>query len=239
MRRVAVVVIVVLATLGLAGPASAGGPTSVLLASPSLDKAAGLYNDDGAYSRLAAAVGVERSVVADPKVPSGLGVGPGSDAINVTWLAHDVWIWRVDRVHVEPDGKVWLNTMLTDDSGELPYEPGGVWHQAAQPAQLKALLAELGLWRSDAAKPKALNEPEAATITGGGDDSAAPPADEPATATTTTTPIASTSPSPWLFAAIALLGLALGFAVRPALALAARLRGRDPRQQLIDAGVQR
>lgn len=237
MRRVAVVVIVVLATLGLAGPASAGGPTSVLLASPSLGKAAGLYNDDGAYRRLEAAVGVERSVVADPKVPSRLGVGPGSNAINVTWLAHDVWIWRVDRVHIEPDGKVWLNTMLTDDSGVLPYESGGVWHQAAQPAQLKAVLVELGLWRSDAAKPKALNEPESATITGGG-DSAAPPADEPAT-TTTTTPIASTSPSPWLFAAIALLGVALGFAVRPALAMAARLRGRDPRQQLIDAGVQR
>lgn len=232
MRRVAVVVIVVLATLGLAGPASAGGPTSVLLASPSLNKAAGLYNDGGAYSRLAAAVGVEGSVVADPKAPSRLGVGPGSDAINVTWLAHDVWIWRVDRVHVTTGGKVWLNTMVADDSGALPYESGGVWHQAANSAQLKAILAELGLWRSGTATSKALNEPEDA-IAGG--DNAAPPTDEAATATTTTTPIASISPSPWLFAAIALLGVALGFAVRPTLAMAARLRGRDPKQQLIDA----
>ncbi|WP_205117815.1 hypothetical protein [Tenggerimyces flavus] len=227
------VLFVLVGLLGFAAlPAQAGGPTSVLLASPTLQKAAALYNAGGDYTRLADAVDLEGAVVADSKVPARLGIGPGSGAINLTWLMHDVWIWRVDRVQIEPDGKVWLNTTIADSGGNLAVEGDGVWHAAPQPKELVALLTKLGVWDGVGSKKA---QPDNAIVTGGsgavggGGDDAAPPAAD------TTTPVASTSPTPWLFAAIALLGVGVGFAVRPGLALAARFRGRHPKQQLIDA----
>lgn len=226
MRRIAVVLFVLVGLLGFAAlPAQAGGPTSVLLASPTLQKAAALYNADGDYRRLADAVDLRGNGVADSKVPARLGTGPGSGAINVTWLMHDVFVWRVDRVQIEPDGKVWINTTLADSGGELTFKDDGAWHASPEPKELVALLTKLGVW-DGAGKAKA----DDGIVTGGtgavggGDDGA-----------TTTTPIASSSPSPWILAAIALLGVGLGFAVRPALAMAARMRGREPKQQLIDA----
>jgi hypothetical protein len=224
MRRMAVLLLILVGVLGFAGTAQAGGPTSVLLASPTLQTAAALYNSGGDYDRLAEAIGIERSFSADRDVPSQLGVGPGSGSINVTWLMHDVWVWRVDRVQIEPGGNVWVNTTLSRENGELALDDGGVWHQAERPKELVALLTELGVWDGVGS---AQAEPDNAIVTGGEDSKAAPPA--------TKTAAAASDPSPWLFAAIALLGVALGFAVRPALGVVARLRARGPRQQLIDA----
>src|SRR5262245_30971387 len=68
-------------------PASAGGPTSVILVSPGRQATASLYTTDEAYSRLENLLG--SNPVKDPAAPDVTG-GPGSDAINVTWLVHDV-----------------------------------------------------------------------------------------------------------------------------------------------------
>jgi hypothetical protein len=227
------VVLVVFGLLGLSAlPASAGGPTSVLLASPTSRTAAALYNSGGDYDRLATAIGLERSFAADRSVPSRLGVGPGSGSINITWLMHDVFVWRVDRVQIEPDGKVWLNTTLSKENGELVFDDEGVWHQAAEPKQLVALLTKLGVWDGAGSKQA---DPDNAIVTGGTGSEAAPPAAQKPAPTGATTTVAASSVSPWWLAAIGLLGAALGLAIRPALAMAARFRSRGARQELIDA----
>src|ERR671931_11148 len=72
--------------------------------------AAALYATDEAYGRL------ERLLVEnpspDPAAPDVHG-GPGSDAINVTWLIHDVSVWRVDRVFTDAPGGPWIETIMS------------------------------------------------------------------------------------------------------------------------------
>jgi hypothetical protein len=124
------------------GVASAGGPTSVLLVSPGRQATASLYNNDEAYARL------ERLLVpepkADPAAPSLQG-GPGSDAINVTWLIHDVQIWRVDRIYTDATGGgPWVETLLLPD-GTGAFGSTGTFHRPADSTELIALLSALKL----------------------------------------------------------------------------------------------
>jgi hypothetical protein len=122
-------------------PASAGGPTSVLLVSPGRHATASLYTTDEAYARLLRMVG--ENPVADPAAPDVHG-GPGSDAINVTWLVHDVQIWRVDRVFTDAAGGPWIETVLLTEGGSA-FEKPGVKHRATDPKELVALLSALKL----------------------------------------------------------------------------------------------
>ncbi|MFE2421325.1 hypothetical protein [Streptomyces hokutonensis] len=64
--------------------------------------------------------------------------------INVTWLAHDISPWRVDRVFpVESRPQaVWIHT-AADVPGNANLN--GYWHRAEHPAQLRALLRKLGV----------------------------------------------------------------------------------------------
>jgi hypothetical protein len=108
-----------------------------------------------------------------------------------------------------------------------------VWHQAAQPKELVALLTKLGVWDGVGSKQA---DPDNAIVTGGTGPEAAPPAaQQPAPATAAASDAAARSLSPWWLAAIGALGVALGLPLRPALTLATRLRTRGARQQLIDA----
>jgi hypothetical protein len=125
--------------LAVPGIASAGGPTSVLLVSPSRQATASLYVNDEAYDRL------ERLLIQDPQpdssAPSVQG-GPGSDAINVTWLLHDVQIWRIDRIYTEASGGPWVETlMLPNGTGAL--ESHGIVHRPADGKELIALLSAM------------------------------------------------------------------------------------------------
>ncbi|MFC9847341.1 hypothetical protein ACFWFF_09480 [Streptomyces sp. NPDC060223] len=119
--------------------AAAGGPTSVLVVSPESEETAALYYSDEEYGELQRLLGDPAS--GSREEPPGLGVGDGRQ-INVTWLAHDVSPWRVDRVY--PDtaggGEVWIHT-----ANEVPQSTNGYWHKAAQPDEVRALFKSLGV----------------------------------------------------------------------------------------------
>ncbi|MFL6143350.1 MAG: hypothetical protein ACJ72N_15985 [Labedaea sp.] len=121
--------------------ASAGGPTSVLLVSPGRQATASLYTTDEAYGRLLSLLGEDP--VADQGAPNLTG-GPGSDAINVTWLVHDVQIWRVDRIFTDAAGGPWIQTIMAQD-GNPELDATGIVHRAVAGKELIALLSAMRL----------------------------------------------------------------------------------------------
>lgn len=147
-------------------PASAGGPTSVLLVSPTRQVATALYHSDAAYTRLQELLG--ETPGNDPLAPALKG-GPGTDAINVTWLIHDVQVWRVDRIFMAQDGP-WIETNLNRD-GTLKFDQSGVVHRASDAKALVELLAMLkligpapppanqGMWSPATASPQTVTTP--------------------------------------------------------------------------------
>ncbi|MER6403342.1 hypothetical protein ABT269_07425 [Streptomyces viridosporus] len=121
-----------------ASPASAGGPTSVLVVSPGSGETASLHYEDEEYGELERLLG--------PLGAGTRGKPPEADLISarlitMTWMVHDVQPWRVDQVYPAHDGgAVWIHTAerLTDASD-------GRWHRAEHPSELRALLGRLGV----------------------------------------------------------------------------------------------
>jgi hypothetical protein len=148
LRRILLVLLTAL--LGLtgwadaAGSAYAGGPTSVLLVNTGRARVHALYLTDTAYDRLAAAVGETAGASTPPP-----GVGGGSkDEVKLTWLIHDVTVWRLDRVVLTRNDGIWIETalMLPED------DDTGRWHRAHDDQSLTALLSAAGLL-GEQAKP--------------------------------------------------------------------------------------
>ena len=83
---------------GAAGLAHAGGPTSVLIVNPSAQRATGLYYTQASYDELARAIG------GGGDQPSGSLGKPasvdldGQPGIRLTWMIHDVSVWRTDGI---------------------------------------------------------------------------------------------------------------------------------------------
>ncbi|MEU6826756.1 hypothetical protein ABZ921_39650 [Streptomyces atriruber] len=124
--------------------AAAGGPTSVLLVSPESTESASLYCSDKEYAELESWLAPSSSGRKPGEEPPGLDVSRGSRQINVTWMAHDVLPWRVDRVYAPQSGKkkdadVWVHRSTDIES------LNGDWHRAAEPGRLLSLFKELGL----------------------------------------------------------------------------------------------
>ena len=180
----------------------------MLLASPYTDSAAALYYADDDYARL-------QSLLGGADLPTGPTAAPptsaaGSPYVTATWLIHDVWVWRIDRIFLVGD-EVWVVSETSTDGAALtgegmyPGETGSasaVWHRPADPGALTALLAGRGLTPGAAA----------ATVI-------------PAAATQQATPIPSTSSSAWLWGIGGLLaGLIVGLGVGTALVRAAATR---------------
>lgn len=205
-------------------PASAGGPTSVLLVSAQHEQTASLYVTDQRYDQLLEALESEPNP--DPGAPKGANVGPGGRQITVTWLVHDTSIWRIDRILLDADGGPWIQTHISYGGVDLS-EPG-VWHRSPAPQKLVALMNRLGL--TEGATP----DSAAATP-----QSAAAGAPEPPAAGAAGT---EDGPGVWWWTLPALaIGLAAGASGRPAYTVGARLvrrrvsrRDAGPRQQLLD-----
>ncbi|MFD9465163.1 hypothetical protein, partial [Streptomyces sp. NPDC060027] len=171
---VGALVVVLAVALSTAPSALAGGPTSVLVVSPQSAETAALYHSNEEYSALLRLLGGADSDSREVELP-GLGAADGQQ-LNVTWMAHDVSPWRVDRVY--PDASwskdVWIHTTTDVTTME------GYWHKARQPAQVRALFRKLGVLgrakpRGDGGiRPGPWQTPEGA---GGG---AAPPPPPPA-----------------------------------------------------------
>ncbi|WP_245607491.1 hypothetical protein [Streptomyces prunicolor] len=124
-----------------ASDASAGGPTSVLVTSPESGRARGLYYSDEQYGKLQQLLGPEGKGSRDKPPEADL---VHAHQINVTWLAHDISPWRIDRVFpVESRPQaVWIHT-----AADVPENTNlnGYWHRAEHPAQLRALFDKLGV----------------------------------------------------------------------------------------------
>lgn len=199
----------------LAGPtpASAGGPTSVLIVNPTTGAAAALYTTDADYMTLLRALEPAKDGLAEDSPR--LSAGPGTPAVNITWLVHDVSVWRVDQVRLDLDG-VWVSTNVTSSDGSgISWQ--GDWHTAADPTAVQDVLDRLGI------------------LAGSGVASDVPSSDEPETALATS---ASGPFTGWWWAMPgALVGALIGIAVTslraPAMA-ALRRRESAPRHQLID-----
>ncbi|MBP2320289.1 hypothetical protein JOF56_000674 [Kibdelosporangium banguiense] len=137
MRRL--VLFVAALFLLLATPASAGGPTSVLITSPTEQRAAALYMYQSSYSELGSAIGTGQPM-ADPQAPMLHGT-PGSSAINVTWLIHDVQVWRVDHIFLSATDGPWIETYESYEG--VKFDQRGVVHRPANASKLTELLTEI------------------------------------------------------------------------------------------------
>ncbi|MFD6277550.1 hypothetical protein ACFWFI_18555 [Streptomyces sp. NPDC060209] len=222
--------------LGLlsAPDASAGGPTSVLITSPSSREAVALTGSDARYSSLEKLLGPGGK--GERAQPSSLDGAVGTRQINVTWMALDLQPARTDRVFPGEDtGTVWIHTAT-----EVPGTYRGHWHRAAEPETLVALLGELGLMgrpSMDGASPALFPEPwESEGLFGRGDEQAsrADPASAagPASASAPETAGIYTRLDHWWWA---IPGLAVGSALTlAALRSRAGLRESGGRQELLD-----
>lgn len=208
-------VVLVTALLGalavaFAPPSSAGGPTSVLLVDTATGRASALYTTDPRYEKLSDLMDAMAPASSDGSSPAP-GVGtwtPGSGGITVTWLMHDVLVWRVDHVFV--DGGTVAIGSASDMAGLTTFDQKPAWHRPHDPAALTSLLGSLGLGPRAAATQQAA--PAAASAPGR--SAAANAAPRPSSATTS-----ASVPAAWW-------GLA-GLVVGAGLALVAgRLRRR-------------
>ncbi len=121
--------------------------------------------------------------------------------MRLTWLIHDMQIWRIDRIHLTSANGVWIETVVDQTGAGRMLERPAHWHRAADEAALTAALSAAGLLGDSG------TEPTGSSATG-------------AEATVPTSP--SSVPE---LAAAALVGLVLGAA--GALA-AVRARTRTP-----------
>jgi hypothetical protein len=142
----------VLVLLAPVGPASAGGPTSVLLSVPGEGRTASLYYTDAAYDELADLVGAfEGSGTTDG---SGRSHETGA-GVTLTWLIHDVTPWRVDRVYLQGDGAPWIASQVMEGDAESVWDSPVLWHQPAKGQDLTLLLNSLGVGQTGTAAESA------------------------------------------------------------------------------------
>jgi hypothetical protein len=138
---------------GITGTASAGGPTSVLITVPESGRAGALHIANPKYDRLYAAVGTEPT--GDPEPPSG--VSPGQDDVRLTWLIHDVQVWRIDRVHLTDQDGIWVETVVEPSGGGELFDQPSRWHRPADGPALKLVLVSTGLMAADSAPSESAN----------------------------------------------------------------------------------
>jgi hypothetical protein len=141
--RATVALTVLLLPVTAAGPVAAGGPTSVLLSAPGLGKTASLYTGDTRYVALSEYVGAFSTPGAGTEGSGGPGDHAVGDHVSLTWLIHDVTVWRVDRIYVDAPGGPWIASQVS--MGESIWDAPVTWHRATQPKALVQLLGSLGL----------------------------------------------------------------------------------------------
>ncbi|MFH8731719.1 MULTISPECIES: hypothetical protein [unclassified Streptomyces] len=247
-RRLAALAVALTAALAAlllsASGASAGGPTSVLVVSPESGQSASLYFSDKRYGPLETLLGEPGQ--GRREEPPGLGIGVGRQ-LNVTWLVHDVLPWRVDRVYPDSPGTkdVWIHTAT-----HVPDSYNGYWHKAQKPAELRALLKDLGVMGERSQKggspifPAPWQSPDRSKeALGGAPAPAADSRDAGQSAGARASASRAGEGTDWWWAIPGLAaGAALALVMRPLAGRLPRRRGTGetppdtgPRQQLIDS----
>ena len=122
----------------------AGGPTSVIMVNPGSGAAAALHTSDPRYERLVEAVHAYYPPTGQTARPAGV-TDCSSCEIRLTWLIHDMQIWRIDRVHLTPDDGIWLESVSDETGGADPFEQTGTWQRPHDPTALLTLLRTTGV----------------------------------------------------------------------------------------------
>jgi hypothetical protein len=129
MRRLLLLLVTLVPLVLATAPATAGGPTSVLVTDPATGQATGLYYSDASYGEL------ER-ILADaerlPEEPSGLG-----SALNLTWLIHDVEPWQTQQLYLHAEGGPVVVTYGTEVLGN---SDDVTWTRPAEGKALQQLM---------------------------------------------------------------------------------------------------
>jgi len=123
------------------GAAWAGGPTSVIMVNPENGRAAALHTTDDRYEQLVEAVGAYRSPTGAKGRPVGVTDCTGCE-IRLTWLVHDMQIWRIDRVHLTSGDGIWLETVADESGGDVLARPA-VWQRPSDSEKLVGLLTTM------------------------------------------------------------------------------------------------
>jgi hypothetical protein len=126
-RLLALLALTVSATVVLASPTVAGGPTSVLITDPSTGQATALYYSDARYQEL-------DGLLSDGATLDGEPPGLGGRALNLTWMIHDIQPWRTQQLYLDAEGGPVVasyGSELAGDAGETTW---------TRPAEGKALL---------------------------------------------------------------------------------------------------
>jgi hypothetical protein len=131
-------VLLILMSAWVALPAAAGGPTSVLLSAPAIQKVVATGYHDARYGELTRAIGTVA------KDHPGWEEGANTRVIRATWLIHDTSVWRTDLIYPDAEGGPWVATQ-EDRSGAGNFDGRPVWHPAADGPALMKVLGELGL----------------------------------------------------------------------------------------------
>ena len=131
----------------------AGGPTSVLMVSPTTGQAAALHTNNPRYQQLVEAVGAYDSPTGPTTPPAKVPADCFGCEIRLTWLIHDMSVWRIDRVFVTADDGVWVGSVSNSEGGDL-YEKTASWHRPHDAKALLTLLTSSGVgWENDNATP--------------------------------------------------------------------------------------
>jgi hypothetical protein len=147
-RAALIALLAVVSWFAAAQSVSAGGPTSVLLANPQTGRVAALYYTDKSYDQLADAVGAFESETGSANKPGAV-TDSFTGEIRLTWLIHDMSIWRIDRVHPTTEDGMWVQTVVSTDGGDVFDQPG-TWHRPVDPKALTAALQSAGLLATSA-----------------------------------------------------------------------------------------
>ncbi|MEQ8142312.1 hypothetical protein [Streptomyces sp. OP7] len=211
-------------------PASAGGPTSVLVVSPASGETASLYYSDKGYTELERLLAPADTGTRARPPEAALASGR---QVNVTWMVHDVTPWRVHQIHL-PDGarNVWVHTSTHITDGD-----DGVWHGVKYPSDLRKFLYELGV----TGPATGHHAPPVNRVPPDGGQEAPDDAGSTAPVVSTAPPTAGDGTDWWWAIPGLAAGAVLALLLRPyALRGAAAVRGRrdgdgpGPRQQLLE-----
>ncbi|WP_207555707.1 hypothetical protein [Intrasporangium flavum] len=198
--------------VGAAPPASAGGPTSVLVVDYDGSRAGAALTGSAAYADLEKALSPY-----DP--PSGDRTAPASfmgTNLRLTWMIHDVTPWRIDAVTVDRTD-VWVETTMSVDGSTDLFSAPSVRHRATDAALLLRTLRSLGVL--DGARPVVPGSVAAPAARSAAAASAAPSARGPVAT--------AASGPPWPVTA-GVAGLALVVGVVTGLVAGPRVRRPSP-----------
>lgn len=143
MRRLLITVLIAVSVALAIPPASAGGPTSVMITDPASGRATALYYTDSRYAEL-------ETLLAEGKTVEGEPPGRRGGAVNLTWMVHDVEPWRIQQLYPDADGGPLLVTYGTKTPGNKAQV---TWTRIARSGGLAPLLDRI--LRSGAARAAA------------------------------------------------------------------------------------